>query len=131
MDVTQDVFATLLERLLSFPDDQRAGAWLRRVATNKCLNELRRRRYWQSQQVDDAPLQTSTSPFPFIENQMLVRQLLAQLPAGKASIVVSYFLEGRTLEEAAAENHCSVPTVRRTIRAFVEQAQRQLKGEHS
>jgi RNA polymerase sigma-70 factor (ECF subfamily) len=131
MDVTQDVFATLLERLLSFPDDQRAGAWLRRVATNKCLNELRRRRYWQSQQMEDAPLQTSTSPFPFIENQILVRQLLARLPADKASIVVSYFMEGRTLDETAAENRCSVPTVRRTLKAFIEQAQRQFQGGES
>jgi RNA polymerase sigma factor (sigma-70 family) len=115
MDVTQDVFMALLDRFLSFPDDRRAGAWLRRVATNKSLNELRRRKYWQSQPVEDAPEAAADNPFPFVEDRMLFNQLLSSLPDSKASIVVSYFLEGRTLDEAAADNRCSVPTVRRTL----------------
>jgi RNA polymerase sigma-70 factor, ECF subfamily len=119
MDATQDVFTTLLERLLNFPDDRRAVAWLRRVATNKCLNELRRRRYWQSRSVDELPGAATVSPFPFLEDRLLLSQLLADLPTKKASIVVSYFMEGRTLDEAATDNNCSVPTVRRTIKAFV------------
>ena len=122
MDATQDVFTALLERLLTFPDDGRAAAWLRRVATNKCLNELRRRRYWQSSSVEDVPTAAQESPFPFLENRLLVAQLLADLPARKASIIVSYFMEGRTLNEAAIDNGCSVPTVRRAIASFVEKS---------
>ncbi len=129
MDATQDVFATLLERLLSFPDDRRAAAWLRRVATNKCLNELRRRRYWQSRPVDEVPGAASVSPFPFLEDRLLLSQLLTELPTRKASIVVSYFLEGRTLDEAATDNNCSVPTVRRTIKSFVASSAARVGGD--
>ena len=129
MDATQDVFATLLERMLSFPDERRAAAWLRRVATNKCLNELRRRRYWQSRSVDDVPGAVSVAPFPFLEDRLLLSQLLAEIPTRKASIVVSYFMEGRTLEEAAEDNGCSVPTVRRTIKTFVSKSAERVRED--
>ena len=122
MDAMQDVFATLLERVLTFPDERRAAAWLRRVATNKCLNELRRRRYWQSRSVDEIPSAASVTPFPFLEDRLLLSQLLSEIPPKKASIVVSYFMEGRTLDEAAADNNCSVPTVRRAIKKFIAEA---------
>ncbi len=131
MDATQDVFTALLERFLTFPDDGRAAAWLRRVATNKCLNELRRRRYWQSRSVEDTPDAVQVAPFPFLEDRLLVAQLLAEIPAKKASIIVSYFMEGRTLDEAAIDNGCSVPTVRRTITAFVDKSAARVREDKS
>jgi RNA polymerase sigma factor (sigma-70 family) len=123
MDVMQDVFATLLDRFIGFPDDRRATAWLLRVATNKSFNELRRQRYWKTNPfVEGVNEPVSSNPFPELEDRLAVEKILLGLNPKKAAIVAGYFLEGLTLEETAAENDCSLPTVRRVIAAFLERA---------
>jgi RNA polymerase sigma-70 factor, ECF subfamily len=126
MDTVQDVYLALLDRLLPFPDDSRGAAWLMRVATNKSLNVLRRNRYWKTRPLEWDGQEGSDDPFAIVEDRMLFDQLLTSLDDRKASIVVSYFLEGHTLEEAAASAGCSVPTVRRTIAAFLERARKRM-----
>jgi len=145
MDVTQDTFLALVDRFRTwsaglhaglspfsaFPDDRRACSWLLTVATNKSFNELRRRRYWKSVPAEEAeasPLQSH--PFPFVLDRMLVQELLEPLKPEKASLVIGYFLEGRTLEEVARENDVSVPTVRRAVSDFLGKA-RARTGERS
>jgi len=144
MDVTQDTFLALVDRLRtwsagilaglspssSFPDDRRARAWLLTVATNKCFNELRRRRYWKSVPAEETVAPLQSHPFPFVQDSMLVRELLAPLKPEKASLVIGYFIEGMTHEEVAQENDVSVPTVRRAVAEFLEKA-RVRTGERS
>ncbi len=144
MDVTQDTFLALVDRfrtwsaaiqaglspLSTFPDDRRAKAWLLTVATHKCFNELRRRRYWKSVPAEDAEAPLSSHPFPFIQDRMLVKELLAPLKPEKASLIIGYFMEGMTHEEVAQENDVSVPTVRRAVADFLERA-RIRSGERS
>jgi len=122
MDTVQEVFGTLLDRFIGFPDDRRAAAWLLKVATNKSFNELRRRKYWRTSPIVREGDEGSTNPFPQLDDRLLLEKVLLSFSARKAPIVVGYFLEGRTLDEVAKETGFSVPTVRRTIAAFLERA---------
>jgi len=136
MDVTQDTFLALVDRIRTwaagvqaglspfsgFPDDRRACAWLLTVATNKSFNELRRRRYWKAVPADDSGPPLQSHPFPFVQDRLLVQELLSPLKPEKASLIIGYFLEGMTHEEVARENDVSVPTVRRAVADFLDKA---------
>ena len=131
MDMTQEVYIACLRRPIGFPDDARAGAWLKRVATNKSLNEIRRRKYWQTRSYEDDSAQSDNNPFPFLEDQILFEEILAGFPKRKVGIIISYFLEGMTLSETALAEKCSVPTVRRALASFTEMARQRVGGEGS
>lgn len=45
-DVTQETFLKAYRHLGSVKDERRAGAWLRKIATNAAIDLLRRRRCW-------------------------------------------------------------------------------------
>lgn len=119
MELTQETWLALMNRPIPFLEDRVAAAWLLKVATNKSLNEIRRQSYRRHPILEDLPAAGALDPFPEIEGAVVFRRLLEELPPRKASIVISYFLEGMTLDEAAKENRVSVPTVRRTIHAFL------------
>jgi len=129
MDVVQDVYTALLEKFVGFPDDSRAAAWLLKVATNKCLNEIRRRKYWKSLPIERPGDEGSANPFPDLDDRLVFEKLLSSMPADKASMITGYFLEGCTMEEVAAEAGCSVPTVRRAVAAFLEKGRARMERE--
>ena len=128
MDMTQEVFVKALGRPLRFVSDGQAVRWLTRVATNLSLNELRRRRYWRSEEISER-----TGGGPALVEQLAadrdrVRQVLAivDLETGQAGI--GYFLEGRTAAEISKILGVSVPTVRRRLKRFLEIARRTLNA---
>lgn len=129
MDMTQDTYLAALDKMTSFSSDGKAAAWLPKVATNRCLNEIRRQKYWRSVEFDEAAGAVSHRPFPVFESRMFFEKLLAALPVRKATMVVGYFLEGKTMEEISTETGYSVPTVRRTISGFVARGRRKLGVE--
>ena len=131
MDMTQDTYLAALDKMTLFSSDGKAAAWLLKVATNRCLNEIRRQKYWRSIEFDEGAGAVSHRPFPIFESRMFFEKLLVSLPVRKATIVVGYFLEGKTMEEIAAETGYSVPTVRRTIAGFVERGRRKLGVERN
>ena len=126
MDMTQDTYLAALDKMTSFSSDGKAAAWLLKVATNRCLNEIRRQKYWRSVEFDERVGAVSNHPFPIFESRMFFEKLLVSLPVRKATVVVGYFLEGKTMEEVAGETGYSVPTVRRTISGFVETGRRKM-----
>ena len=129
MDMTQEVYIACLRRPIGFPDDARAGAWLKRVATNKSFNEIRRRKYRLTSTLDEDSTDSGNNPFPFLEDQILFQEILSGFPKRKVGIIISYFLEGMTLSETAAAESCSVPTVRRALASFAEMARQRLSDE--
>jgi RNA polymerase sigma factor (sigma-70 family) len=43
-DITQDVFLTVYDKSISFRGDSQVSTWIYRIAFNKCLDELKRRK---------------------------------------------------------------------------------------
>ena len=124
MDITQEVFVKALGRPLHFVSDGQAVRWLTRVATNLSLNELRRRRYWRTEELSD---RTGGGPAlleHLVADRDRVRQVLSRVDPETAQAGVGYFLEGRTAEEIAGLLGISTPTVRRRLKRFLETAQR-------
>jgi len=126
MDMTQEVFVKAMGRPLRFVSDGQAVRWLTRVATNLSLNELRRRRYWRSEDLSDRTAGSPTLVEHLVADRDRVRQVLARADPETAQAGVGYFLEGRTAEEIAGLLGVSVPTVRRRLKRFLEMARRTL-----
>lgn len=124
MDMTQEVFVKALSRPLNFASDGQAVRWLTRVATNLSLNELRRRRYWRTEELSD---RTGGGPAlleRLVADRDRIRQVLSRIDSETAQAGVGYFLEGRTAGEIAGLLGISTPTVRRRLKRFLETAQR-------
>jgi RNA polymerase sigma-70 factor, ECF subfamily len=66
-DATQETFLRVFRHLDKAPDNQEAIAWIYRIATNYCLNELRNRRLRAS---------PDGAPDPQIPHQRSLEQLL-------------------------------------------------------
>lgn len=122
MDMVQDTYVALMGKLTGFSCDAQAASWLLTVATNRCLNEIRHRRYWRTEEIDEAHVDLDSNPQAAADRRMIFEKVVSAFSETKASVIAAYFLEGMTMEEAASENNVSLPTVRRTVAAFLDRA---------
>lgn len=80
-DLTQEVFIKAFYRLDSLTSTEQFSGWLYRVATNHCLDELRRRKKVVKMPFDEAMLQDLRTPEAiYLEKELkenLQRQVLA------------------------------------------------------
>lgn len=99
-DVVQEVFLRLLERLRGFRGDAPFGAWLRRLVANAAIDELRRRRWLES----DAEVPAAQFPQTrsLAEEQTEAWQALMTLTPAARAVVVLHEIEGFTHVELAA-----------------------------
>jgi len=126
MDMMQEVFVKALGRPLRFVSDGQAVRWLTRVATNLSLNELRRRRYWRTEEISDRNRGGPALLERLVADRDRVRMVLARADPETAQAGVGYFLEGRTAAEIADLLGVSTPTVRRRLKRFLDTARRTL-----
>lgn len=114
-DLVQDIFLQVYRSLPGFRGEAKVSTWLYRVATNRCLDHLRRSRRaktrvlsWEEYasvcSVETAALPL-VSPEAACEHQDLtaaVRRCLTELPAILRVVVVLRDLEGLEYREIAA-----------------------------
>jgi RNA polymerase sigma-70 factor (ECF subfamily) len=120
VDAMQDVFVQLMrhrERL----DAAALSSLLYRMATNVCLNRLRRRRRRpEDLGVDALVLALAEAPDP--DERRDARGLLTRLFAGEQessrTIAVLHLVDGLTLDEVASLVGMSVSGVRKRLRAL-------------
>lgn len=98
-DVVQDVFVRMIPAIRQFRGDSPFGAWLRRMVANATVDELRRRRWLDT---DDAMLDTAAPGAEALpEIQAEAWRLLMELPARARAVLVLHELEGYTHRELA------------------------------
>ena len=127
-DMSQEAFLKAYRSLRSFKGDSSFGTWLYRVATNVCLDELRRRKRRIAALSLDEPLATregdevekeirdsALTPDLVYENKELatyIQNLLDQMkPEHKSAIVLRDVMD-LTYEEMAEVLDCSIGTVK-------------------
>lgn len=134
-DATQESFARLWKVLgrktgASAPDRD-AGGWLMRTSRNLCIDRLRRRKRWTS---DERVLEMQADPTPGAETRRQtrdigtrVREALNSLPDRQRAAIAMVHFEGLPQTEAADAMGVSVDALesllargRRTLRARLE-----------
>ena len=115
-DLAQEVFLELFRSLPRIESPAHAIAWLRRVTTHRCIDEIRRRQHRPETGVDELP-EPGVAPAhqePFLEERL--QALVATLPARARMVVVLRFQEEMDLAEIATTLNMPVNTVKSHLR---------------
>lgn len=130
-DAVQDVFARAMRSWDSWDGSASRATWLVRIARNHCLNELRNRHGRGGKLLareDERPGLGSGPAGPQeYEIQDIVRAVLDDMEPELARLAVLYFFEEMTQQEIAVEVGLSVPTVRKRLRDFIDQARHRVR----
>lgn len=112
-DVAQEAFIHAYNKLAAYDSSKgRFSTWLYRIATNKCLDILRRRR--RQLDVEDIELiAEATMPTHMEEDEAraLRAAVLELTPPQYRRIIEAYFWEGKSYQEIAEELGMSVSNV--------------------
>jgi RNA polymerase sigma factor (sigma-70 family) len=120
-DAAQEVFVRALRALPEFRAAASPVAWIMRVATHHCLNELRSQRaLWRGQlrQLAEDRSHAATN----IDRRELLRALLSVAPSEAQEIAVLYYVDEMTQAEIGEVMRLSLPTVRKRLRKFLKSA---------
>ncbi|MBI3940434.1 MAG: RNA polymerase sigma factor [Acidobacteria bacterium] len=98
-DVFQETFLRAWKYLASFQSGGNFTHWLKRIATNLCIDRLkahkRQSTYLEAVQPEEERYEEHG------KHEELLKQLLAELPANYRAAVVLFYLEDRSVEEVA------------------------------
>lgn len=129
-DAVQETFARVIRSSASFRSQASPLTWMYRISTNYCLNQLRNRRGRERKHEDhreDIGGPGVASPGDAEGNDHArVLALLADADDETRRCVVHTYFDDCTREEVAELVGLSVPTVRKRVNTFLEQARREL-----
>jgi RNA polymerase sigma factor (sigma-70 family) len=128
-DAAQEVFARVLLQPASFRMEGSPLAWLMKVATHHCLNQLRAERApWRRWfERDERARSEADGGERTLETREVVRALLSRVDQETQEAVVHYWVDGMTLEEVAVLLGRSVPTVRKRLERFAALTNEELR----
>jgi len=111
-EVVQDVLLQLYERGPDLESPQHLKAWLRRTATHRCIDLVRRRSFQTETQLDEMPdvAMDIVEADPLLDERL--RVLVASLPEIQRLVVILRYGEDMTSDEIAATLDIPSPTVR-------------------
>jgi len=102
-DLAQEVFVQVYRKLGSFRGEAALGTWIYRLATNLCLDHLRRRRVpgRETEPLDEA-MPPATRTRPLTADAMDLERAIARLPEGYRAAFVLHDVEGFNHHEIGA-----------------------------
>jgi len=125
-DAAQEVFLKAYERLADYRGDSAFSTWLYRVASNLCLDVLRRERRRRSESLDalteregarlERLLAEPGDAARALEDVDLARRALAALPEDYRLILTLREMEGLEYKELMAALDCSMDSVKAKLR---------------
>ncbi len=145
-DATQETFIRAYTNLTKFNADRKFINWVLTIASNHCVDRLRKRRInWSSLEedplVEKVPMPDTIDPHRSAVRQELsdqVQQLIDQLPPDYRTPLVLLYWYGYSYDEIAETMDLTVPAVksrlhraRKRLAALIEQPQNQSLAHHS
>ena len=124
-DAAQDIFIKAYQALGRFQAKSSFSTWLYRIATNHCLDLLRKRRRYQTESWEallEKDRQRMEALFSVSSEHLskeyaeLLKQLLSHLSVTSRTILVLREIEGLTYEEIANTLQCSLDAVKSRLK---------------
>jgi RNA polymerase sigma-70 factor (ECF subfamily) len=129
-DATQEVFVRVLRHIERAPDDAAALAWIYRISTNYCLNQIRDRgRQAEPTAPSDLPESPGAHPEPELLDRNLAMKLVARAPEKLKATAVLYYVDGLEQEQVARTLGISRRTVINRLQEFSERSRKFLARE--
>ncbi|MEO8096438.1 MAG: sigma-70 family RNA polymerase sigma factor [Acidobacteriota bacterium] len=116
MDIAQDTFLKLMDRIGQFRGDSSFDSWLYRLVVNSCLDYRRRQKRWMpmlEEFFDSFRAHEPTALQEMVKDEMQqqVQDVVAKLAPEHRMVVVLRYTEGLSYEEIADLLQCSRGTV--------------------
>jgi RNA polymerase sigma factor (sigma-70 family) len=114
-DALQDVFVAALNAILSNDREIQVRPWLYRVATNRCINQLRRAKTITFSPLDDESASNTRPAFEELVGREEFRQVVCDirtLPARQRTALLLCELDGLSYDEIATTMTATVPAVK-------------------
>jgi RNA polymerase sigma-70 factor (ECF subfamily) len=131
-DVVQDVFVLAVRSLRRRDDPREVKGWLAKVTVQRCVRQLRIRRFWRF--VDSTPAtsyERLAEPGAGPAERHLVSEVyraLDELPAQERVAWTLRHVEGESLEQVAVLCGCSLATAKRRIASAHEKLRVRFDG---
>jgi len=123
-DATQEVFIRVARYLDKTRDPVQALAWIYRIATNHCLNEIRGRRRRARVATSLAPTTVGHGGEDSVANRELARRIIQRTPARLSESAYLYHVDGMSHDEVAGVLGHSRRTVINHIAEFGRRARK-------
>lgn len=141
-DLTQEAFIKAFNSLASFNDEFAFSTWLYKIATNNCIDYLRKRKlktfsidrpvgYDDSQQQYEIPDSSHIPDTAILQDQQstAIRLAIESLPEKYRLVIVMRHQEEKSYEEIASELDLPLGTVKAHIFRAREMLYKQLRGK--
>lgn len=100
-DLSQETFLKAYISIRSFQGLSRFKTWLFRIAINEYNNYQRKNREYSLENLADAPLQQSATPWARIDAGIDAQRCLAELNETERSIILLYYMNDLPIKEIA------------------------------
>lgn len=128
-DMAQEAFIKAFKNLKTFSSDKaRFSTWLYRIASNLCVDFLRKNKKVVNVEDIERYAQAIDPAFIEVNEAERVRELVEQLePPKYADVIKAYFWEGKSYQDIAA----SFDTTTNTVGSWINRAKSQLREKLS
>ncbi len=106
-DVFQETFFRAWSHLNSFRGGGNFTHWIKRIATNLCIDRLKARKRqhdYENTQVEEVGSWQEEEQNPEERDHLMVNQLLAQLPSNHRAAVVLFYLKNQSVKKRSLPN---------------------------
>jgi RNA polymerase sigma-70 factor (ECF subfamily) len=116
-DMVQDTFIKVIQKNITFDNEEHEKAWLIRVTINHCKNHLKTAWYRTTIPLDE--------DIGFTQEESEVMEAVSQLPEKYRSVIVLYYVVGYSIKEIAQ----LLKRKEATVSSQLQRARNQLKAK--
>src|SRR5687768_9850010 len=127
-DLAQEVFLELYRSLGRLESDAHVVSWLRRVASHRCIDEIRRRNHRQEFATDTLPEPGHSPQTRDVFGAERLQVMVAQLPENARMVVVLRYQEEMEPTEIASTLNMPVNTVKSHLGRSIAALRESLMG---
>ncbi|MGC1242988.1 MAG: sigma-70 family RNA polymerase sigma factor [Chryseosolibacter sp.] len=132
-DLTQEVFIKVYKNVHDFREHSQLYTWIYRIATNECLNFLKRkrRRFFLSAGDPEDELTAKLTSSPYISGddvQLQLQKALLKLPDKQRLVFNMKYFDDLPYEQIAAITDTSVGALKASYHHAVKKIEEYLKG---
>lgn len=127
-DVVQDTFLRVYKNLDRYDENQKFSTWIYRIATNLCVDRLRKRKptYSLDAEMNDkegidgyamipSDDRTPETEFMLTETQVMIRQAIESLPAKYKTVMILRYLQELSLQEISDVLGMPITTIKTRV----------------
>lgn len=130
-DATQETFFKVIRYFDRYTHQGKFKPFLYRVAANTCV-DMRRKKWYSDISLDEIPVELTYSEpgFEEVQSNLLLKQLVNELPNNLQEIVLLRFGQGLTMHEISEVVNLPLRTVQSRLRTALKRLKSEWKGEN-